>query len=160
MVSVSEDQRRRFEEGWLETLFRSYPSLSVTSLLREKDPFRNPVGYRFREGVRVLTEELFGAMDARRIASALENIVQIRAVQDFSPAQALGFVFASRKISREILCDSTEDLRELDDRIDRLILAAFDLYVRCREKVHEVQLNETRRKVGLLERLYSQVEGG
>lgn len=156
MVSVSEDKRRLIAEGWMDAIIRSYPPQSVASMLREKDPFRNPVGHAFRGGVRVLTEELFGAMDAQRITPALESIIQIRAVQDFSPSEAIAFVFALKKTLREEPCGSLEDMRELEERIDSLALAAFNLYMRCREKIHEVQMGEVKRKVGLLEKMYSQ----
>ena len=46
-------------------------------------------------------------------------------------------------------------MRELEDRIDSLALTAFDLFTRCREKIHEVQTSEVKRRVGVLEKMYS-----
>ena len=101
MVSISADKRRVIAERWMEAILRTYPSQSAPFMFREKDPFRNPVGHALREGVRVLTDELFGALDAHRIAPALESIVQIRAVQDFSAREAVVFVFLLKKVIRE-----------------------------------------------------------
>lgn len=156
MVSVSPDKRRLIAERWMEAILRSYPAQPAASMLREKDPFRNPVGYALREGIRVLCDELFGAMDASRIVSALEDIVRIRAVQDFSAQEAVEFIFVLKKILREEPCGGPEDERELEDRIDRMALTAFDLFMRCREKIRNVAMDEVRRKVGLLEKMYSQ----
>ena len=33
---------------------------------------------------------------------------------------------------------------ELDERIDRVVLLAFDVYAQCREKIHEIRLRETK----------------
>ncbi len=156
MVSIPADQRRRIAERWMEAIIRTYPAQSAAPMLREKDPFRNPVGQALRDGVRVLSEELFEAMDERQVVPALESIVRIRAVQDFSAREAVEFVFLLKKVLREEPCGGPEDARELADRVDRMALIAFDLFMRCRERIHEVQISEVRRKVGLLEKMYSQ----
>jgi RsbT co-antagonist protein rsbRD N-terminal domain len=155
MVSILAEKRRLIAERWMESIFRSYPAQSAQTMLHGQDPFRNPVGHAFLEGVPVLCDELFEAMDERRIVPALENIVRIRAVQDFSAREAVGFVFMLKKILREQSCDGAEDEPEIADRIDRMALMAFDLYVRCREDIHEARMGEVRRKVGLLEKMYS-----
>lgn len=43
-----------------------------------------------------------------------------------------------------------EEWRELDDRIDRLTLLAFDVYLGCREKIHEIRFAELRNRTHLL----------
>lgn len=155
MVSIPAEKRRFIAECWIESIIRSYPAQSAQMLLREQDPFRNPVGHAFLEGVPVLCDELFDAMDERRIVPALENIVRIRAVQDFSAREAVEFVFLLKKILREQPCGRPEDAREFEDRIDRMALTAFDLFMRCREDILEVRVSEVKRKVGLLEKMYS-----
>jgi hypothetical protein len=37
-----------------------------------------------------------------------------------------------------------ENWAELDERLDRVALLAFDVYMRCREKIHEIRLRETK----------------
>jgi hypothetical protein len=39
------------------------------------------------------------------------------------------------------------DLAELDERVDRIALMAFDIYVRCRDQVCELRINEVKRRV-------------
>jgi putative component of toxin-antitoxin plasmid stabilization module len=36
--------------------------------------------------------------------------------------------------------------KEIESRIDRLGLAAFDVYMACREKIYELKANETRNR--------------
>ncbi|MEE8542029.1 MAG: hypothetical protein V3S66_10250, partial [Desulfobacterales bacterium] len=36
------------------------------------------------------------------------------------------------------------ELRSLETNIDRVGLMAFDIYMRCREKIYEIKANETK----------------
>ncbi|NIR14460.1 MAG: hypothetical protein GWN86_11135, partial [Desulfobacterales bacterium] len=54
-------------------------------------------------GIRSLYEELLGEMNIDRLSSSLNNIIRIRSVQDFSPSQAIGFIFLLKKAIREVL---------------------------------------------------------
>ena len=85
-------------EQWFAQTVESYPHLTTRFLASEKDPFRNPVGHALRSGMAILLPELLGAMNADNIAPALDMIVRIRAVQDFAPSEAVGFVFLVRRI--------------------------------------------------------------
>ena len=47
-----------------------------------------------------------------------------------------------------------EGLLEFETRVDRLTLLAFDKYMQCREKIHEIQAQELRnRSVEVMERI-------
>ena len=85
-------------EKWLERTLATYPSQTLRFLKGEKDRFRNPVGHTLREGLATLLDELTGEMDPAKIGPALESIVRLRAVQDFTPSQAVGFVYLLREI--------------------------------------------------------------
>ena len=159
MLRIPAKRKQALAEQWLGLTLQTYPERSLQFLLREKDPFRNPVGQILKEGIPLLVDELLGDMNAERVRGALEGIVRIRAVQNFSASEAVGFVFLLKKILREEFPDGVEARLELEDRIDDMALAAFDLFMRCREQVYEVRVSEARRKVGLLEKVYSAVEG-
>src|SRR3989304_4581594 len=111
-------------------------------------------------------------MDAGRLAPLLDGIVRIRAVQDFTPSQALAFVFALKKVIRGELGrpphlyplplggggqgeggEWAEDLGALDGRIDEVALLAFDLFMRCREQMFTIKADEARRRTSLLQRM-------
>ena len=129
-------------EQWLGRAVESYPEQTAQFLLGQRDRFRNPVGYTFREALKVLVEEVLGSMDGARIASALDGIVRIRAVQDFTPSQAVGFVF----LLRGALAGAAETVgAETHKRIDELALLAFDAYSQCREQIAEIRSKEARR---------------
>ncbi|MBM3748104.1 MAG: hypothetical protein FJW34_20145 [Acidobacteria bacterium] len=135
---------------WLARTLRAYPDHTARFLLQDQDPFRNPVGHALRQNLPALYDELLGAMDAARLTPLLEGIVRIRAVQDFTPSQAVGFVFLLKAVLRERFADA--DLADIETRIDRLALTAFDLYMQCREQIADIRVGEARRAVGALDR--------
>jgi len=121
---------------------------------RTKDPFSNPVGQALSRGA----EAIYGTVlewnegaAPERLAAHLEGIIKIRAIQEFTPSQAVAFVFGLKTAVREELgsklqaSDSVDDLEELDSQIDQMALVAFDVFVKCREKLYELRLNEIKR---------------
>ena len=131
-------------EQWFVQTLESYPHLASPFLASEKDPFRNPVGNALRSGMAILLQELRGNMDAANIAPALDKIVRIRAVQDFTPSEAVGFVFLVRSI---LLGTNPPRPAMIEAHIDQLALMAFDQYMKCREQIAEVRANEAGRRV-------------
>jgi hypothetical protein len=138
-------------EKWLEQTLASYPGQSAGFLRNEKDRFRNPVGNTLKEGLATLLEEITGEMDSARIKPALESIVRLRAVQDFTAAQATGFVFALREILSETL--EAGGPPAWHKRIDEVALLAFDLYTKCREEIYEIKVRERQREMFVWERM-------
>ncbi|MGB2678239.1 MAG: RsbRD N-terminal domain-containing protein [Candidatus Acidiferrum sp.] len=136
-------ERAPILEQWIARTIQSYAPASVPFLSREDDPFRNPVGHTLRESLTTLFEQLQGNMDKDHIAPALDAIIRIRAVQDLTASQAVGFVFLLKPILRELAPET--DQVALGERIDRLALMAFDNYMRCREQLAEIRLSESRR---------------
>lgn len=155
MLSIPKPDREAIGKAWLERILESYPAQTSLFLGRERDRFRNPIGHALREKVPVLADELLGTMDLERITGALDALVRIRAVQDFTPGQALGFLFELRPIVRRQWHGQSVDWDELNRRIEQTALLGFDLYMSCREKILEVQIEEARRRTAQLERIYS-----
>ena len=91
-------------------------------------------------------------MDPAALHSHLDSIIRIRAVQDFTPAQATAFILSLKKVLREYLAKELQDSRlaaeftALETRIDQICLMAFDIYMQCREKVNQIRANETRNR--------------
>jgi|SRR5271157_23814 len=130
-------------ERWIEKIADSHPQHSGALRAPQPDPFRNPVGYAIRKSLAQLWEQLQGDMDPDAIDSALDTVLRIRAVQDMSPSEAVGFVIQLRSILRQV--PATFDLVLLENRIDQLTLAAFDKYMQCREQILAARLHESER---------------
>jgi hypothetical protein len=140
-------------QRWLEEVFASYPEDSAAAFRRQKDPFANPVGCSLRVGTQGILEALVEGQDAEKTCRYLHEIIKIRAVQQFTPSQAVGFVFGLKDAIRAELGKEVKDaalaaeLADLEGRIDRIALAAFDVFVQCREQVCELRIAEVKRQV-------------
>jgi len=153
-------KRSTILQKWFHLILETYPADTQRFLKEQKNRFANPVGSTIFHGIEGLFEELLRGMDCEKLLPFLDNIIRIRAVQDFSPSQAIVFIPLLKKIIREELESEIrenrllEELLEFESRIDQLALQAFDIYMRCREKVYEIQAKELRnRSSKLLERI-------
>ena len=83
----------------------------------------------------------------------MQEIIKIRAVQQLSASQAVSFVFQLKEAIRAELGESvgeprvSAELVELEGKIDRIALMAFDVFVQCREQVCQLRVNEAKRRV-------------
>jgi hypothetical protein len=146
-------------KAWLTGTIQTYPEHTFGFLSQEKDPFRNPVGHTLAEAFPAIFDQLVGGSDAATLSRLLDPIVRIRAVQDFSAAQALAFVFLLKKVIREAMRGEIrghpngDGLASVEARIDEMALIAFDQFMRCREQIYEIKTNEAKRRLFVLERL-------
>jgi hypothetical protein len=51
-------------------------------------------------------------------------------------------------------CPDGGSLAAVDGRIDEMALLAFDLFMKCRERMYEIKTNEAKRRIYVLERMY------
>ena len=92
-------------------------------------------------------------MDYKAIVSFLDPVIRIRAVQDFSPSEVTAFVFFLKNIIRETLKKDpegqkdTDGLLQIESKIDKVGLLAFDVYMQCREKLYEIKSTEMRNRM-------------
>ncbi len=155
MAGISPARKHAMAERWLALAVQTYPVPSRRFLVDQRDPFRNPAGQALRKRIPELVEELFGEMDAGKVGAALEDLMRLRAVQRFSAREAVGFLFGLKTILREESAADWETLARWEERVDELALAAFDLFMRFREQIYQIQADEARRRVAQLERMYS-----
>lgn len=140
---------------WLAQTFRTYPAQTARLLEARKDRFQNPVGYALRVSLPALLDELTGGFDRARVRAALDEVVRIRAVQDFDAEEAIGFVFLLKPILREQL-DPPGGLGEaLERRVEELAALAAELYDDCRKRMIEIQRREAERRVYVARRIAS-----
>ncbi len=159
LKSCLKEKRATILERWYQAIIDTYPSESAKHF-NNQDPFANPVGFTISDTIGFLYDSLLREEDTEEeIAQALDSMVRIRAVQDFSPSQAVAFVFQLKKVIRAELSgviDSekvSEEWGRFEERIDRLALVSFDVYMKCREKIYELRTHEFKSRAWrLLER--------
>jgi len=138
---------------WFDMVVNTYPLDTSRFLRDQKDPFANPVGNTISQGLEPLFDELINQMDQNTITSFLEPILKIRAVQVmFSPSQAVAFIFSLKEAIRKNLKKEISDnkiLNELllfESKIDELGLMAFDIFMKCREKIYAIKATDERNR--------------
>ncbi len=145
-------KRSPIVKKWCDVVLCTYPEQSRTFLKKQKDRFANPVGRTIFEGIESIYDELLQEADADKISLFLDNIVRVRAVQDFSPSHAVGFIFGLKKVIREELGSEilkeglAEEWAAFESKIDGLALLCFDIYTACRQKISDIRVDEVRRR--------------
>jgi hypothetical protein len=149
--TLPEDVRREFVREWLACTLRTYPDQAGRFLREERDPFRNPVGSAFSAAFEALAEELFGRFDRARVSAALDGVVRVRAVQGFTPAEAVAFVpMAGDVLPRAALGPSA--LALVESRIGEMSVLAAEALSACRDQIREIGARAARRRVFVPER--------
>ncbi len=137
---------------WFEHIIETYPTDSRQFLKRTRDGMSNPVGTTVSEALEPVFEGILYGSSSAELAPHLDRIIRIRAVQEFSASEAVGFVFPLKQVVREELkarLDEpgvSEGLAEFDANVDNAILAAFDVYMQCREKLYEIRANDIKNR--------------
>ena len=144
-------------ERWFNLILEGYPAETRDFLKTKRDRFDNPVAYEIRHGIEGIYEALLKGMERDRISSFLDRIISIRSIQDLLPSGAIAFIFLlktaiRRELEREIPEKGISgELLELESRIDGLALLSFDVYMKRREKLYKIRVNEVKNRVsGLL----------
>ena len=151
---------------WLAMIFESYPPETAIFLRKEKNRFDNPAGYRISEGLEGLYGALLQEMERDQVLACLDEIIRIRALQNFTPSQALAFIFLLKIVIREELAEEIQkenlaaELLDLESRIDGLALLGFDVYTKRREKIFEIKADEAKRRISGLMRKTGLTEDG
>ncbi len=146
-------KRSRILADWTEIIFRNYPEQTATFMREQKDRFNNPVGYAVSREVPRFLDLLIEGAEPGESAAAIDRFLQIRSVQESRASLALSFIFELKQVIRAQTAGDPrylEELDRLDTAIDRIGLAACDIYQGYREKILEIKANEIRNRSKLL----------
>ena len=142
-------QRNTIIKKWFNCVVESYAPETSRLLQKDSNQFANPVGHTILHGIQAIYDEFLRNMDGEKLSPHLDRIIRIRAVQDFSPAEAISFVFSLKQIVRDELQHhihenqiSSSEIAAFESKVDQLALLAFNIYMQCREKLYEVRLND------------------
>ena len=166
LYAVLWPHKEAMTKRWIDTVHGSYPFETIGFLRTRKDQFANPVGYRTEEAAAALMDVIFSdAPDQETVTHAVEEIVRVRAIQDFPPEHAVGIFFAMKEILRETLMQSgqaehlLQALLAVESRIDAVALLAFGAYARNRETLHRLKVQEFKRQHSQILRLAEKKAG-
>ena len=150
--NLLENKKSSIINKWFEFVTETYAPDAALFFKNQGDGFLNPVGGTTRNILEKLFEAILEKADADGIAVTLEPLIKIRAVQNFSPSKAVGFLFVLKTILRkelkkELKNINPEELELIDTRIDSLALIGFDVFMQCREKIYDLKTNTERSKI-------------
>jgi hypothetical protein len=144
------EKRSSIIKKWCNAVLATYPEQSQKFLRKQKDAIANPIGSTIFQGLESIYDEFLNNPESDEISLFLDDIVRVRAIQEFSSSQAVSFIFELKAIVREELKAEVgqeglyEELVLFESDIDGLAMRCFDIYTRCREKIFEIRVNEVR----------------
>ena len=140
------------QDRWIARAMATYPEGGVAALSQQKDRFANPLGYNIRHALTAMYKHFCGTVDLEKALVALEDLIRIRAVQEFTPAEAVSFLFLLKEAVKEENSNKKTDEAlglaewlQFEQRIDAIALRTFDMYMTNRERVFKVRINELKR---------------
>ncbi len=149
MIDLAEafrNYKEKIVDRWVEYTLSTYQSSGF--FIKERDIFANPVGGNVREALNKLLPLLIKGAETQEMIPSLEQILKIRSVQEFSPSQAIAPLNAVKHITREIFQADKErqhlvaELYDFEFATDLAVLAAFDIYMQCRERLYLTRILE------------------
>ncbi len=141
-----QSNKKKILSLWIDRTLNSY--IASGFFKSSGDRFANPVGVNIREGLTRLFDLLLDKADPKEMLAPLDQVIRIRAVQEFSPSQAVAPILELKWVIRQVLGSgrnkrpSAEELDNFDCDVDRLALLAFDLYSECRELLYKNRVHE------------------
>jgi hypothetical protein len=141
------ENRDAILKKWVDQTINTYKPEMVRFLKKEKNNFSNPVRYIILSSLEKIIDSMLNGIGVEEY-HGLEDMIKLRAVQEFSPSEALSFLFNLKKIIRQGLLDSKQtdqiisEACIMDEKFDTLYALAFDIYNDCRTKIQEIKINE------------------
>lgn len=137
--------------SWFDAIMETYPKDNTGFFQKQGDQFSNPVGHTFTQGIESTLEAIIEGTDLADGQSFLNDIIKVRAVQDFTPAKAVDFIFILKKVVKEQLEQEIrqdqiyDEFRKFESQVDDLALLAFNIYMGCREQINQLKVDELKR---------------
>jgi hypothetical protein len=147
IIDFLEQNRESILQEWFNQTINTYEPEMARFLKREKNQFSNPVRNTIITSLEKIYDNILTG-DSTDASGGLLEIIKVRAVQDFSPSDALSFLFNLKKIIRSELIksdqkfDTLNEVNEFDERFDLLLRTAFNYYNECRLKIQDIKMAE------------------
>ncbi|MGI6679827.1 MAG: RsbRD N-terminal domain-containing protein [Dehalobacterium sp.] len=161
------EHKASLTESWFNAILDRYPQETIRIYKNKKDSFGNPVGYNLRLGVEGIVDWFTQKEKSEEVASSLNKLIRIWAVQDFSPSQALSFLNIFKHIVQNQIKTYYTDQenywynwQEFVAQIDYLLLMSMDIYMECREDLYQIKVDQANRRVFAVLRRYNALDEG
>ena len=146
LKTTLDQKKETFIAKWFRATIDTYPSQTTKVLGKSSDRFANPVVALTKESISDTFQLFLTDFTPESLEKALDPIIRMRAVQVFSPAEAVGFVFVLKDIGGSLL-NEYEEFSEFNKLVDKVALAAFNKYMKCREEIFLLKAVESKRRI-------------
>jgi hypothetical protein len=142
------EKKSSIVQKWFDAIIDNYPDDSSHFLKKQKDQFLNPIGNTISRNIEGLFDEILHDAASEQIFPFLDDVIKIHAIQDFSPSKAVSFMSLLKPVVREALGSDiarhslSAELQSFEANIDNLTFLSFDIYMKCRERIFELRVNE------------------
>ena len=146
LLEALKKKEKKIIDIWVERTLDSY--LSSDFFKQSRNQFDNPVGANIRAGLTGIFQLLLAEAEQQDFAEPLDQVIRIRAVQEFTPAQAVAPLFELKWVVKQVLSADENcrlllsELAPFDREVDRLVLLAFDMYMNCRDRLYQARIRE------------------
>jgi hypothetical protein len=136
---------------WLCMIYEPFGAGVSTPRADGGDRFTDPVKYTISRNAAFILNSLIQGDDPEASGVYLERIIKIRAVQDLTQQQAVGFMSSLKSVIRSQIIDGplnpepAEEVSELDKRIDRLGHIADEIYIEKKRQIRELAIKHTKK---------------
>jgi hypothetical protein len=103
LATLLEQNRETILGRWFDLIAGTYPEVTSAFLAKQKDQFRNPVGHAISQSIGPIYDQILSAMDTDELLHALDGVIRIRSVQDFTPSGAVVFIFQLKTAIRDVM---------------------------------------------------------
>jgi len=153
-----QQNRTAIQQAWIRQILDGYHTRTQQFLSTTDDPFDNPVGAAAGEATSAILDHLIEGTEPAVLKDAIQQFVRVRAVQDFTCGQAIGFVFELKRSLRDRMgrrkAEQIEHLLALETAIDEVAVVCFESFVEAREELLYIQNRSIRRETHkLVERM-------
>jgi hypothetical protein len=152
LYRLLEAKKKLIINKWLDQVLNGYAPDTAVFYKMQKDAFSNPVGATTDSVLKDLFAAILQRKDSVAISEILDPLIRIRAVQNFTPSQAVGFILSLKEIVQEVVKKEASqtalnELYAFGMEIDKVALIGFNIFMECRERIYSLKSNEERNKI-------------
>jgi hypothetical protein len=152
LTAFLKEKKQTIIQKWFDLIVKAYPKETALFLQQLNDQFDNPVGHAIKAGIEEIFDSLTLETQTTQTTPQLTHLIKIRAVQDFSASEGVGFIFLLKRLVRDEALSSLNkhqnvyaEILAFEDKIDQAALNAFELFMTSKETLYELRVDEFKR---------------
>lgn len=149
--SITNAQRTQVVDEWINVALELFPLKSRSFFKTKADPFDNPIGHALATELPKIFDALADGVELAETADSLDCLTEVLCIQGIPPSEALAFIPRLKQVlDAANIAPPSSSSALCSDRIDRLLLLAFDSYSRQQARIADIRVGEIKRRVSTL----------